>query len=54
MISYDTNFWRVSEMVHTKNWQIIFWRKPKIAKAPKITVINFYPSSGIIEYYCAM
>ena len=28
------------ETVHAKNWQIILWRMPKIAKAPKIIIMR--------------
>ena len=36
---YDTKFWReknYGKTVHTKNWQIIFWKMPEIVQVPKI------------------
>ena len=37
--------------VYTKNWQIIFWRMSKIAKAPKIIVMRRFLPNEIIDYY---
>ena len=31
---------KFSETVHTKNWWIILWRMPKIARAPKVIIMH--------------
>ena len=30
---------KVGETIHIKNWQIMFWRMPKITKVPKIIIM---------------
>ena len=45
------------ETVHTKNWQIIFWQIPKIAKMPEIIIIHLrlpVKINGITEYSCML